>query len=76
MLLLVLLLVLLLLPCRCCRAVATAAAADPPSPGDGSHIALENCRNYAFTQNLTSSSACEFELFRSTEDNAPVPLEA
>ena len=39
--------------------------------GDGSRILIENCRNYAFTQNLTRESACEFELFRSTEDNAP-----
>lgn len=39
--------------------------------GDGSRIVIENCRNYAFTQELTKESDCEFELFRSTEDNAP-----
>ena len=50
------------------RAALDAASAEH---GDGSRIILENCRNYGFTQNLTATSACEFELFRSTEDNAP-----
>ena len=39
--------------------------------GDGRRIVLENCRNYAYTANLTQQSACSFDLFRSTEDNAP-----
>lgn len=34
-------------------------------------IQLENCRNYAYTQHLTPDSVCTFDLFRSTEDNAP-----
>lgn len=39
--------------------------------GGGRHIVLENCRNYDFTQNLTSTTECSFDLFRTTEDNAP-----
>jgi len=39
--------------------------------GSGKRIILENCRNYGFTQDLTEKSKCPFELFRSTEDNAP-----
>ena len=38
-----------------------AAAAGVP------RIELENCRNYAFTQNLTGESDCPFDLLRSTE---------
>ena len=34
-------------------------------------IELENCRNYAFTQDIDRESACEFDTFRSTEDNSP-----
>lgn len=39
--------------------------------GDGRHIEMENCRVYANTQDLTPTSDCPFDLFRSTEDNSP-----
>ena len=39
--------------------------------GDGRHIAMENCRNYAYTQSVTTTTECQFDTFRSTEDNAP-----
>jgi hypothetical protein len=45
------------------------AALDAASPNK--RISLENCRNYKFTDNLTVSSSCEAETFRSTEDNSP-----
>ena len=34
-------------------------------------IQIENCRNYDFTKNITKTSECPADFFRSTEDNAP-----
>ena len=39
--------------------------------GKNNQIEIENCRNYRYVDNLTKTTACEAQLFRSTEDNAP-----
>ena len=44
---------------------AASAAAGRP------RVQLENCRNFKYTANLTSTAECAADLFRSTEDNAP-----
>lgn len=45
------------------KASADAGASNP--------IEIENCRNYRYVDNLTQTTPCEAQLFRSTEDNAP-----
>ena len=43
---------------------ASAAAGKP-------NVEIENCRNYRYVDELTKTSDCEAQLFRSTEDNSP-----
>jgi alpha-galactosidase len=34
-------------------------------------VQIENCRNYEYTKNITKTTECAADFFRSTEDNAP-----
>lgn len=53
------------------NALDAALAAQHGGPANLTRIHLENCRNYEYTRNVTMSSMCAFDTFRTTEDNSP-----